>query len=142
MAVCEMQSTETILSILKQKSEHDENYVFERVSRNLFNEDFFIRAYQKIYAKESNMTPGVDDNNIDGFSKKQITQLIELLKMERYQPKPVRRTYIPKKNRKMRPLGITDYNSIRESPSGTKTWPRTHSSLRLWKQACLKGLLR
>lgn len=52
------------------------------------------------------MTPGTDGTTIDGFSRKQISQLIELLKWERYQPKPVRRTYIPKKNGKMRPLGI------------------------------------
>ena len=104
-----MQKAETVLSILKQKSEHDEHYVFERVYRNLFNEDFFIRAYQKIHAKEGNMTPGVDDSTIDGFSKKQITKLIELLKMERYQPNPVRRTYIPKKNGKLRPLGIPTF---------------------------------
>lgn len=104
-----MQNAETVLSILKQKSKHDEQYVFERIYRNLFNEDFFIRAYQKIYAKEGNMTPGIDNNTIDGFSKKKIAKLIELLKMERYQPKPVRRTYIPKKNGKMRPLGIPTF---------------------------------
>lgn len=65
-----------------------------------------MRAYQKIHAKQGNMTPGTDGTTIDGFSRKQISQLIELLKWERYQPKPVRRTYIPKKNGKMRPLGI------------------------------------
>lgn len=104
-----MQKAETVLSILRQKSEHDEKYVFERVYRNLFNEDFFIRAYQKIHAKEGNMTPGADSDTIDGFNKKQVAKLIELLKMEKYQPKPVRRTYIPKKNGKMRPLGIPTF---------------------------------
>lgn len=104
-----MQKAETVLSMLRLKSEHDENYVFERVYRNLFNEDFFIRAYQKIHAKEGNMTPGVDSDTIDGFNKKQVAKLIELLKMEKYQPKPVRRTYIPKKNGKMRPLGIPTF---------------------------------
>ena len=76
-----MQKAETVLSILRQKSEHDEKYVFERVYRNLFNEDFFIRAYQKIHAKEGNMTPGADSDTIDGFNKKQVAKLIELLKM-------------------------------------------------------------
>jgi len=104
-----MQNAKMVLSILKQKSENDENYVFERVYRNLFNEDFFTRAYQKIHSKEGNMTPGVDENTIDGFNKKQIAQLIELLKTEQYQPKPVRRTYIPKKNGNMRPLGIPTF---------------------------------
>lgn len=106
MEVCEMQKAETVLSILKQKSKQDESHRYDRIYRNLFNEDFFLRAYQKIHAKQGNMTPGTDGTTIDGFSRKQISQLIELLKWERYQPKPVRRTYIPKKNGKMRPLGI------------------------------------
>ena len=101
-----MQKAETVLSILKQKSKQDESHRYDRIYRNLFNEDFFLRAYQKIHAKQGNMTPGTDGTTIDGFSRKQISQLIELLKWERYQPKPVRRTYIPKKNGKMRPLGI------------------------------------
>ena len=92
-----MQKAETVLSILKQKSKQDESHRYDRIYRNLFNEDFFLRAYQKIHAKQGNMTPGTDGTTIDGFSRKQISQLIELLKWERYQPKPVRRTYIPKK---------------------------------------------
>jgi group II intron reverse transcriptase/maturase len=104
-----MQKAEMKLSILKQKSKHDENYQFERIYRNLFNEDFFLRAYQKIYSKEGNMTPGIDGKTIDGFNKGQITQLIELLKMEQYHPTPVRRTYIPKKDGKKRPLGIPTF---------------------------------
>ena len=101
-----MQTAETVLSILKQKSKQDESYGYDRIYRNFFNEDFFMRAYQKIHAKQGNMTPGTDGKTIDGFNKKQIADLIELLKGENYQPKPVRRTYIPKKNGKMRPLGI------------------------------------
>lgn len=107
-----MQKAETVLSILKQKSDHDENYKFNRLYRNLFNEDFYLQAYQTIYAKEGNMTPGIDKNTIDGFSKKQITHLIELLKTERYQPLPVKRAYISKKNtkKKKRPLGIPAFS--------------------------------
>lgn len=101
-----MQKAETVLSILRQKSKHDDQYVFERIYRNLYNEDFYIRAYQKIHPKEGNMTPGVDGKTIDGFRKDMISQVIELLKSEQYYPQPVRRTYIPKKNGKKRPLGI------------------------------------
>lgn len=104
-----MQKAETVLSILKQKSKQDETYEFDRIYRNFFNEDFFMWAYQKIHAKQGNMTPGTDGKTIDGFNKKQIADLIELLKGERYQPEPVRRTYIPKKNGKMRPLGIPTF---------------------------------
>lgn len=105
-----MQTAETVLSILKQKSKQDESYVYERIYRNFFNENFFMRAYQKIHAKQGNMAPGTDNKTIDGFSKKQVSKLIELLKGERYTPSPVRRTYIPKKNGKLRPLGIPTFS--------------------------------
>ena len=104
-----MQTAERVLSILKQKSKQDESYVYDRIYRNFFNEDFFLRAYQKIHAKQGNMTPGTDGKTIDGFNRKQIANLIELLKWERYQPSPVRRTYIPKKSGKLRPLGIPTF---------------------------------
>ena len=52
------------------------------------------------------MTEGSDGKTIDGMSLTRIADLIDLLRKETYQPKPARRTYIPKKNGKMRPLGI------------------------------------
>ncbi|MBR0600664.1 reverse transcriptase domain-containing protein, partial [Sinanaerobacter chloroacetimidivorans] len=56
-----------------------------------------------------NMTEGVDNRTIDGFKYEMIDTLIEKLKTEQYYPKPVRRTYIPKKNGKTRPLGIPSF---------------------------------
>lgn len=67
-------------------------------------------AYQKIYANEGNMTQGSDGQTIDGMSLQRIDSLIEALKDESYQPVPSRRVYIPKKNGKMRPLGIPSFN--------------------------------
>ncbi len=105
-----MQKAETVLSILREKSKESENYTFDRLYRNLFNQDFFIRAYATIYAKEGNMTPGTDGKTIDGFGYHLIEELIEQLKDKRYYPNPVRRTYIPKKrSNKMRPLGIPSF---------------------------------
>ncbi|MCL2477606.1 hypothetical protein [Candidatus Bathycorpusculum sp.] len=65
-----MQTAQTRLSILKQKSEHDQNYEFSRLYRNFFNPDFHTRAYQKISSKEGNHTPGIDNKTIDGFIAK------------------------------------------------------------------------
>jgi retron-type reverse transcriptase len=101
-----MQRAKTVLSTLKQNSEQDETYIFKRLYRNLFNEDFFIRAYQKLQSKEGNMTPGIDGKTIDGFSKQHIAELIGLLKYERYYPKPARRVHIPKKNSKKSALWV------------------------------------
>lgn len=56
------------------------------------------------------MTAGNDGNTIDGMSMKRIDSLIQKLKDFSYQPKPARRTYIPKANGKMRPLGIPAFD--------------------------------
>lgn len=63
-------------------------------------------AYQNIYANKGNMTAGVDGQTIDAMSLDRINRIISNLKDEKYSPNPARRTYIPKKNGKMRPLGI------------------------------------
>lgn len=98
-----------VLSILREKSKEDNNYIFDRLYRNLFNTDFYIRAYDKIYVKEGNMTPGIDNTTIDGFNIKIVEEIIIKMKSENYYPKPVRRTYIPKKNGQLRPLGIPSF---------------------------------
>lgn len=92
--------------VLDSLNDKDEKYVYHRLYRNLFNKEFFLMAYNNIYSKEGNMTEGSDQNTIDGMSLARIDSIIEKLKDESYQPKPARRTYIPKKNGKNRPLGI------------------------------------
>lgn len=86
------------------------NYKFERLYRLLFNEQMYYAAYQRIYAKEGNMTKGADNATIDHMSISRIEKLIISLKDESYQPIPSRRVYIPKKNGKKRPLGIPTFN--------------------------------
>ena len=97
--------------VLKALSEHSRNtdYRFERLYRNLFNEAFFHVAYQRIYAKPGNMTPGTDGKTIDRMNLQRIDNVIESLRNETYQPNPARRVYIPKKNGKKRPLGIPSF---------------------------------
>ena len=104
-----MRSPERVLNSL---SEHSKNssYKFERLYRILFNEEMFYVAYQRIYAKEGNMTKGSDGQTIDNMSLKRIERLIGTLKDETYQPQPSRRVYIPKKNGKKRPLGVPTFN--------------------------------
>mgnify|MGYP001045322228 CR=1 FL=1 len=99
---------EKILNSLTQHSS-DLEYKFERLYRILFNEEMYYIAYQRIYAKQGNMTKGVDGKTVDGFSISHIEQLIDTLRNETYQPKPSQRVYIPKKNGKMRPLGIPSF---------------------------------
>lgn len=97
--------------ILNSLTEHSSDlaYKFERLYRILFNEEMYYIAYERIYAKQGNMTKGVDGKTIDGFSISHVERLIDALKDETYQPKPSQRVYIPKKNGKMRPLGIPSF---------------------------------
>ena len=104
-----MRNSERVLnSLAKHSCEPD--YKFERLYRLLFNEQMYFVAYQRIYAKEGNMTKGVDNCTIDNMSISRIEKLIDSLKDESYQPNPSKRVYIPKKNGKMRPLGIPSFN--------------------------------
>lgn len=100
-----MRNPINVLSSLKSKA-CMEGYQFERLYRNLYNPQFFLLAYQNVYASEGNMTPGADRKTIDGMSMDRITKLTESLKNHSYQPCPARRKYIEKANGKKRPLGI------------------------------------
>ena len=104
-----MRSPERVLNSLSEHSK-DASYKFERLYRILFNEEMFYVAYQRIYAKEGNMTKGSDGQTIDNMSLKRIEKLIDTLKDETYQPQPSKRVYIPKKNGKKRPLGVPTFN--------------------------------
>ena len=75
--------------------------------RLMENPELWIRAYAKIYPNKGAITRGVDGTTMDGFSDERAINVIKLLKEGRYRFKPVRRTYIPKANGKMRPLGIS-----------------------------------
>lgn len=105
-----MQSPTIVLSALEKKASSDKTFKFHRLYRNLYNPEFYALAYQQISPKEGNMTKGVDGETIDGMSLTKINSLIESLKNHSYQPNPVRRTYIPKKQtEKFRPLGIPSF---------------------------------
>lgn len=104
-----MRSPQNVLESLKSKATNV-NYHYQRLYRNLYNPEFYLLAYQRIQAKQGNMTAGADGKTIDGMGMKRIKNLIEKLKDYSYQPKPAQRTYIPKANGKMRPLGIPSFD--------------------------------
>ncbi len=72
--------------------------------------EIWYEAYANIYSNKGAMTAGIDEDTLDGMSHKRIKKIIKDLSEGTYRCKPVRRVYIPKKNGKLRPLGI---------PSGT-----------------------
>ena len=54
-----MRNPEQVLNILAGHS-NEPAYKYERLYRILFNEQMFFVAYQRMYAKPGNMTPGTD----------------------------------------------------------------------------------
>ena len=98
-----------VLNSLRSKAKAP-TYHYERLYRNLYNPEFYLQAYYNIYAKPGNMTSGTDRQTIDGMGMERIGKLIESLKDHSYRPNPARRTYIKKKNGKMRPLGIPSFD--------------------------------
>ena len=104
-----MRSPENVLESLKSKA-CNKSYRYERLYRNLYNPQFYLLAYQRIQAKPGNMTAGTDGKTIDGMGMARINALIEKMRDFSYQPNPARRTYIPKANGKMRPLGIPSFD--------------------------------
>jgi retron-type reverse transcriptase len=103
-----MQTTDTILAIYRDRGSR--GLPLERVYRHLFDPEFFLRAYGKIYRNYGAMTKGITPETVDGMSLQKIDIIIALLRHERYQWTPVRRTLIPKANGKMRPLGIPTWS--------------------------------
>lgn len=104
-----MRNPELVLNSLSVHSKST-GYKYERLYRLLFNKELFYEAYQRIYAKEGNMTEGSDGKTIDSMSLSRIEGLIDKLKDESYQPNPSKRVYIAKKNGQKRPLGIPSFN--------------------------------
>lgn len=104
-----MRDSEKVLVELTKQAQNKE-YQFERIYRNLCNTNMYITAYSNIYKNNGSSTSGNDNETADGFSEEKIMKIIEKLKDESYQVQPVRRTYIPKKNGKQRPLGIPNFN--------------------------------
>src|SRR5271169_1134306 len=67
-------------------------------------------AYGNIYSNHGAMTPGPGDETADGMSEARIGEIIALMRGERYRFAPVRRVLIPKKNGKLRPLGLPSWS--------------------------------
>lgn len=105
-----MKPTIEILEQISTNSSKNKNEVFTRLYRYLLRPDIYFVAYKNLYANEGASTKGIDNDTADGFSESYILRIIEKLKSEEYQPLPVRRTYIEKRNsNKLRPLGIPSF---------------------------------
>jgi group II intron reverse transcriptase/maturase len=103
-----MQGTESYLGILRERGRR--GLPLERVYRQLFNRELYLKAYGRIYRNNGAMTHGITEEVADGMSLAKIDAIIEALRHERYRWKPARRVWIPKKHGKKRPLGVTTWS--------------------------------
>jgi group II intron reverse transcriptase/maturase len=99
-----MQKADTILTIYRDRGFR--GLPLEDIYKRLFDPEFFLRAYGRIYRNDGAMTRGTTHETVDGMSLQKINDIITLLRQERYHWTPVRRKDIPKANGKTRPLGI------------------------------------
>ena len=105
---CVMQSAETVLGVLRERGR--KGLPCNELYRQMFNRNLYLLAYGRIYANHGAMTPGADAETADGMSEDKIDQIIEAMRHERYRFRPARRVYIPKKNGKLRPLGLPSWS--------------------------------
>jgi group II intron reverse transcriptase/maturase len=99
-----VQNAKTLLSIIRDRGKR--GLPLKRVYPLLYNPDLYLRAYARLYSNTGAMTPGATRETVDGMSQVKIDSLIDDLRHERFRWTPVRRVHIPKKNGKLRPLGL------------------------------------
>jgi group II intron reverse transcriptase/maturase len=90
-------------------AESDPDHRFFDIYHLLYDEDWLHRAYRAVKANAGSRTAGVDGLNMSDFEEdkeRNLQDLRQSLKSETFEPKPVRRTYIPKGDGRKRPLGI------------------------------------
>jgi group II intron reverse transcriptase/maturase len=103
-----MQDAGTVLAVLRERGR--KGLPCDELYRQMFNKSLYLLAYGNIYPSKGAMTPGAGDETADGMSEARIEKIIELMRGERYRFAPVRRVFIPKKNGKLRPLGLPSWS--------------------------------
>ena len=93
---------------LHEKAKADLRYRFYSLYDKTYRTDILEEAYRR--AKANGGTSGVDGITFDSIEPGDVHEYLAVLQKElqngHYQPKPVKRVYIPKQNGTMRPLGI------------------------------------
>jgi group II intron reverse transcriptase/maturase len=103
-----MQNAETVLDVLRERGR--KGLPCEELYRQMFNKELYLKAYGRIYANHGAMTPGATSETADGMSEEKIDAIVEAMRHERYRFSPAQRKYVPKKNGKLRPLGLPTWS--------------------------------
>lgn len=87
----------------------DQDFRFDDIYNLLYDEDWLRRAYSSVKSNSGARTAGIDGQTMQDFEEdlgENLDSLTKELKSQSFDPKPVRRTYIPKGDEEERPLGI------------------------------------
>src|SRR5205809_1678804 len=103
-----MRPSENVFGMLQDRGKR--GVPVDDLYRQLYNPHLYLRAYGRIYANDGAMTRGSTEETADAMSLEKIGKIIEDLRHERYRWTPVRRTFVPKKNGKMRALGLPTWS--------------------------------
>ncbi|MBR3584930.1 MAG: group II intron reverse transcriptase/maturase [Oscillospiraceae bacterium] len=87
---------------------HEEEPRMENLMHHV-NERTLLEEHQKQSKKKATGIDGISKQDYDADLLENIHGLVERMKSFQYRPLAVRRTYIPKANGKLRPLGIPAY---------------------------------
>lgn len=104
-----MKPATAILENIRQNSERNQDEIFTRLFRYMLRPELYYLAYKNLYANQGAATRGINTDTADGFSEAKVERIIKALSDRSYIPSPVRRTYIPKRNGRLRPLGIPTF---------------------------------
>jgi group II intron reverse transcriptase/maturase len=102
-----MQNADQILQAMRKLGE--KRIPLTRVYRSLYSEDLFLAAYDKIARNQGALTPGTENDTVDGMSLERIRNIIQKLRHEQFRFRPSRRIQIPKKSGGSRPLSIPNF---------------------------------
>src|SRR5258708_16531156 len=103
-----MQSAETVLAVIREGGRR--GLPCDELYRQMFNKSLYWLASGGIYSNQGAMTQGDCEETADGMSEAKIEEIIAAMRGERYRFAPVRRVHIPKKNGKLRPLGLPSWS--------------------------------
>jgi len=94
------------LEVIRKLNGENREWVNDDLYRLMLRKDMYVLAYERLKSNPGNMTPGTDDETLDGFSLAEIDKIIEQMRSEHYRCKPVRESFIPTANGKLRRVGI------------------------------------
>ena len=113
----ELTSTESLQELqrkLYEKAKAEPKFRFYSLYDKTYRADVLAEAYRKV--KANGGTSGIDEETCAVIEERGLEEYLTGLQLEmkerRYEPKPVKRVYIPKANGKMRPLALAMHSPL------------------------------